>query len=530
MKKRILLLAVAVVFVACQDATDPAGEIGPDAPSLLTQSSAQQAAERVMPGRVLAKFEEGATADDVARAHGLTVAGAARGNAFVILQGAVGNERALAARLGTDARVVYAEPDYLRQTTTIDPRLWAFFNAGGLTVRYTRGRHKNKPVNSYKSVEDADEDNIEGYASSGSEVVIGSIDTGVDFGHAEFPAGQLIAGQDWYSNDGDPQDGNGHGTHTTGTMVGRTVGVAGVSGAGSNVKVYVQRVCGALGCPTSAIANAIRAAADYPGMVAMNLSLGGSSESQAEKDAIDYAVSTKGVLVIASAGNGGTGTVSCPACDPLAISVAASNWQDALSYYSNWGFGLDITAPGGELYSNTTDEAGIYSAYVGGGYAYLQGTSMSAPQVTGTAAIVASVVGLNGAALRNRLEGSVDDIGDPGYDTRFGHGRLNSYRAVTNTTLNEGDPPPGGETLTAAFTYSCGGSATCSFDGTSSTGATSYAWTFGDGGTASGSTATHAFGGAGDFPVILTVGDGTSTDSSIQTVSCKLRGKKLRCS
>jgi subtilisin family serine protease len=198
----------------------------------------------------------------------------------------------------------------------------------------------------------------------------------------------------------------------------------------------VQRVCGRRGCPSAAIASAIRAAADYPGLVAMNLSLGGASESQAEKDAIAYATG-KNVLVIASAGNDGTATVGCPACDPDAISVAASNWQDELSYYSNWGAGLDLTAPGGELYSNTTEEAGIWSA-VRGGYAYFQGTSMAAPQVTGAAGVAASVTGARGAALRALLEGSADDLGAAGYDTSFGHGRLNAYRAVTGGTLGAG--------------------------------------------------------------------------------------------
>ena len=97
-------------------------------------------------------------------------------------------------------------------------------------------------------------------------------------------------------------------------------------------------------------------------MVAMNLSLGGSSESQAEKDAIAYATG-KNVLVIASAGNDGTSTVSCPACDPNAISVASTTWQDELASYSNIGSGLDISAPGGHCYSNTTPEGCIYSAY-----------------------------------------------------------------------------------------------------------------------------------------------------------------------
>jgi serine protease len=259
----------------------------------------------------------------------------------------------------------------------------------------------------------------------------------------------------------------------------------------------------------------------------MNLSLGGGSLSQAEATAIAYATS-HGALVIASAGNDGTSTVSCPACDPNAISVAASNWQDGRSYYSNWGNGLDITAPGGEMYSNTTEESGIYSS-VPGGYAYYQGTSMAAPQVTGTAAIVASVDGLAGSALRARILGTTDDLGPSGYDTGFGNGRLNSYRAVTGSTLNEGGPPPPPPTLTAAFTFGCSGLA-CSFDGTGSEGATSWNWAFGDGGTGSGETTTHTYGGTGNYTVTLMVGDGRGgTDTASQTVRCSVRGRRVRC-
>jgi subtilisin family serine protease len=240
------------------------------------------------------------------------------------------------------------------------------------------------------------------------------------------------------NNDNNPEDDDGHGTHTTGTMAGSTVGISGVSGAGDNVRVFVQKVCGRRGCPTSAIVGAIRAAADQPGMVAMNLSLGGTSLAQSEKDAIAYATG-KDVLVIASAGNSGDAQVSCPACDPLAISVAATNWRDELTYYTQYGTGLDISAPGGECYSNTSDESCIFSSYLNGGYAMLQGTSMAAPQVTGAAAIVASKTRLRGAALRSRLETTTDDRGAAGYDTQFGNGRLNSYRAVTGATLGAGE-------------------------------------------------------------------------------------------
>ena len=529
--KRLALMLAPLALVACQDAVEPPSNSTPAGTAPLLNVTPSQAAERVVPGRIVARLRQDADETAVASAYGLAVEGHGLRDAFVLLRGAVGNERALAARLRGDDRVIYAEPDYLREPTAVDPRLWAFDNPGGLQIYFTTGRNKGKPVTSFVSLADADEDNVDdGYAADGTDVVIGSIDTGVDFTHSEFAPGQLVKGTDWYSGDSDPSDTDGHGTHTTGTMAGRTVGVAGVSGAGPHVTVYVQRVCGPLGCPTSAIANAIREAADVPGMVAMNLSLGGSSESSAEKNAIAYAVNTKGVLVIASAGNGGTGTVSCPACDPLAISVAASNWQDQLAYYSNWGSGLDVTAPGGQMYSNTTEESGIYSAYLGGGYAYLQGTSMAAPQVTGTAGIVASMTDLRGAQLRARIEGSVDDLGASGYDTQFGWGRLNSYRAVTGTVPGGGGSGGGGGTLTASFTYSCGGSATCSFDASGSTGATIWNWNFGDGSNGSGETTSHMFDAAGTYTVRLTVGDGSGgSDTTTQTVSCSVKGKRLRC-
>lgn len=436
MKRTPLMVAAAaaLVFVASCADTSP---LAPVASS--SSAAASRAADEVYDGQVIVKLADDADVASVARDNGLAVAGTMRENRAFVLRGAVGNEHAAARLLRADARVVYAEPDYLRQTTTINPNLWAFFNPGGLNMKYTRGRTSGQFLAiSNASTADADEDNVENYATGGADVVVGSIDTGVDFTHAEFMtngASRLIAGWDWYSNDNDPADTDGHGTHTSGTMAGNTVGVAGVAGAGPHVRVYVQRVCGKRGCPTSAIVNAIRAAADYPGMVAINMSLGGASESQAEKDAIAYATS-KDVLVIASAGNAGSATVSCPACDGNSISVAATTWRDGLASYSNYGAGLDIAAPGGLCYSNTTAEGCIYSAYKGGGYAWLQGTSMAAPQVTGAAGVVASATGLRGAALRSRLLSTTDAIGDA---THFGAGRLNAYRAVTGGSL------PGGQ-------------------------------------------------------------------------------------
>jgi subtilisin family serine protease len=458
------LVAVAAL-AACSDAATTTAS-GPITKPKLATAAVE---DEIAPGRILVKFTEGTDGDAVLREHGGTVRGAGAHGSFLVVAVARGSERATAGRLRAHPGVEFAEPDYLRHVEVADPRLWAFYNPGGLNMSFYNdpgGATGTIPA-SYASVADADEDAIAGAGVGGSSVVISGIDTGVDFSHPEF-AGRLIRGCDWYSqadsgnssrtctdfsSDDTPEE--GHGTHTAGTMGGSEVGVAGATGAASNVKILVQRVCGTAGCYTSAIVNAIYAAADYPGMVAMNLSLSGSLESSAEKAAINYAVNTKGVLVIAAAGNAGTNRLGCPACDPNAIAVSATDWKDALASYSQYGKGLDISAPGGYCYSNTTEDGCIFSAVVagysaatgfrsytgplaGGSYAYMNGTSMAAPQVTGAAAVVASKTGLRGSALRARLESTADDKGAGGYDIKFGNGRLNVYRAITGSTPANG--------------------------------------------------------------------------------------------
>jgi serine protease len=454
-----IALSALAALAACSDTTVPSSTTLSPEDAAYAKAAAD---EPVVAGEVIVKLRDGATltVDALVSKHGAKKGAKGYKNAFDVFLTGKGNERALAAKLAADPNVEYAEPNYLRQVDAIDSRLWAFYNPGGLNMRFAEpgaSRDGTLLPASYASVADADEDNVEGYAAGGGDVTIGSIDTGVDFTHPEF-TGRLIAGRDWFSGDADPSDtpDEGHGTHTTGTAAGATVGVAGVAGAASHVKIFVQRVCGPGGCPSTAIVNAINAAADYRDaagkpLVAVNFSIGGRSESTAEKNAI-LKLTNAGVLFVASAGNAGSGKVACPACDPNAISVSATTWQDALAAYSQYGSGLDISAPGGYCYSNTTPEGCIFSAVVkgyqggtvysgpqaGGSYGFMQGTSMAAPQVTGTAAAVASKTGLRGSALRSRILSTADDKGTAGYDTKFGAGRVNTYRAVTGATLPAG--------------------------------------------------------------------------------------------
>jgi subtilisin family serine protease len=452
-----LALSAIAALAACSDS--PVATSTMESPESAAYAKAD-AEEPVVAGEVIVKLKDGSslTVDALVSKHGAKKGAKGYKNAFDILTTSTGNERALAAKLAADPDVEYAEPNWIRHTDAVDSRLWAFYNPGGLNMKFsdpTDSRYGTFIPASYASVADADEDNISGYAAGGADVTIGSIDTGVDFTHPEL-TGRLIAGKDWLDNDNDPSDtpDEGHGTHTTGTAAGTNVGVAGVAGAAPHVKIYVQRVCGAAGCPTSAIINAINAAADYRDaagkpLVAVNFSIGGSIESTGEKTAIAK-LTTNGTLFVASAGNSGTSRIACPACDTNAIAVASTTRQDQLAAYSQYGKGLDISAPGGYCYSNTTPEGCIFSSvstgYTGGAvsgptsgaYGWMQGTSMAAPQVTGTAAVVASVTGLRGQALRDRILNTADDKGTAGYDTKFGAGRLNTYRAVTNSVLPAG--------------------------------------------------------------------------------------------
>ncbi|HEX8244373.1 MAG TPA: S8 family serine peptidase, partial [Longimicrobium sp.] len=236
----------AAALAACSDA--PAG---PSNQTLIPQAAPSAAVDQVVPGQVLVKFKDPNAAVSAARSLGTPIQQEGYKHAFSIVTVGAGQERAEAARLAADPRVEWAEPNYIRHVETIDSRLWAFFNPGGLNMSfYNDPNGSTGPIPaSYASKADADEDAIEGIAAGGGDVVIGSIDTGVDFDHPEF-TGRLIAGCDWFSQaaagngsgtctDFTPFDtpDEGHGTHTTGTMAGTTVGVAGVTGASSHVKV-----------------------------------------------------------------------------------------------------------------------------------------------------------------------------------------------------------------------------------------------------------------------------------------------------
>jgi thermitase len=212
------------------------------------------------------------------------------------------------------------------------------------------------------------------------------VDTGVDYNHPDL-LGKVIKGPDYFDGDMDPMDVTGHGTHVSGIIAAinnNNLGVAGVSGSS---KILAVRV-GAFGIPVFAGAAGIVYAADTAGVKVINLSWGGYFRDPWTADAVAYAA-TKGVLVVASAGNEDTTDPAYPASYPGVLSVGATtvdyDGQDMMAYFSDYGDTVDIAAPGVEIYS-TTPVAG--SAWYGPSYDWSDGTSMASPLVAGAAALV----------------------------------------------------------------------------------------------------------------------------------------------
>jgi subtilisin family serine protease len=165
------------------------------------------------------------------------------------------------------------------------------------------------------------------------------------------------------------------------------------------------------------LAKAIRYAVDN-GAHVINMSFGTLEKSKALQNSIDYAKS-KGVILVASAGNNNTSKPQYPAAFSGVLTTAATDLSDKKATFSNYGSHIIVDAPG----------VNIISAFPGGYYAVVSGTSFSAPAVAATAALVRSVQ-YSGAA-NSIVQGAVDiDSRNPAYRNKLGYGRIDVYRAV----------------------------------------------------------------------------------------------------
>lgn len=221
--------------------------------------------------------------------------------------------------------------------------------------------------------------------TKGSGVTVAVIDTGIS-PVPDLKDNKFVKGYDFVNDKIEAFDDAGHGTHVAGTIAQSTNNNYGVAGIAYEASLMPLKVLGASGGGTVAdIAEAIRYAADNKADV-INMSLGGAGESQLMEDAINYA-HQKGVILIAAAGNSNENSASYPARYPHVVGVAALDAVGIKAPYSNFGAGVDISAPGGseagKILQETIDPETGQSVFEG-----YQGTSMAAPHVAGVAALV----------------------------------------------------------------------------------------------------------------------------------------------
>ncbi len=337
--------------------------------------------------------------------------------------------------------VVFSEPNFLYKAIGIrsvkDPmfsKLWGLNNTGNNGPKY----------NFQKGVPGADISALNAWKiTKGDKAIkIAVIDTGVDYNHPDLKKNIWINqkekngkpgvdddgngfiddvhGYDFANRDGDPMDGNDHGTHCAGTIAAEHNSI-GVTGVMANAQIVAIKFLSDEG--TGSAASAIEAInyGTKVGVDIMSNSWGGGGFSIALKEAIERARDA-GIVFTAAAGNSNENTDNKPHYPSNyqvenVISVAAHTIDDQMASFSSYGGKtVHIAAPGHNILSTTA----------GGKYDTFSGTSMATPHVTGVIGLYLSKHGLP-TFLELKRDLLATSVFSPAYDkTTIGGGRLNA--------------------------------------------------------------------------------------------------------
>ena len=410
--------------------------------------------------RVIVKLKPGANSNEISNLQaqiGVTKVSTASQLGIDIWQIPSGTVEKIISTYKNDPRFEYIEPDYIITLEDVEKPSSATESSEKITPQATT---PNDPgysqlwglnnIGQSGGTADADIDAPEAWdiQKGNQNLVIGVIDTGVDYDHPDLSAniwtnpGEIagdgidndsngyiddVRGWDFAYNDNNPMDVHGHGTHVAGTIAGKGNNGVGVTGVAWNAKIMPLKFLNDSG--SGSTSNAILAInyATAKGVKLTNNSWGGGGYSQALYDAINTA-GQQGALFIAAAGNSSQNTDTTPAYPAsydLAniISVASTTRTDGLSWFSNYGATtVDLGAPGSD----------IYSAWPNSTYNTISGTSMASPHVTGAAALLWSQNPTwTAQQVKNSLMSTGDSISALNGKTVSGK-RLNINNALSN--------------------------------------------------------------------------------------------------
>ena len=258
--------------------------------------------------------------------------------------------------------------------------------------------------------------------AQGAGVTVAVLDTGVDGTHPDL-AGQMVPGWNFYDNNSNTADVQGHGTAVAGTVAALTNNGIGVASVAGLAKIMPIRVTDSSGnAYASTIAQALTYAADH-GVRVANVSISGVAASSTTLNAAQY-MKNKGGLVVVAAGNDGV-NANIPSTTTM-IPVSATDSNDVLTSWSSYGSYVAMSAPG----------LNIWTIAQGGSYWSCWGTSFSSPIVAGVIALMMSAQpGLPNTQVENLLYSTAVDLGSPGRDTSYGYGRVNAGAAVQAAAL-----------------------------------------------------------------------------------------------
>jgi type VII secretion-associated serine protease mycosin len=434
----LLLVGVVAPVVAAQPK-------GPDAGQRDTPPRTPASAE-IIPGQVIVKYRDGAV-PEAARTHGLAVVAelGAPGKGVAQLISTAGRPvPEVVAELASDPGVEYAEPNY--KVHLADEGSVA---AVGVNDPQTGGQYSLDRMR----VRDA------WSLSTGASNVIAVLDTGVQFNHPDL-AGRLLTGYDFVNGDTDASDDNGHGTWVSGIIAANANDGYGIAGISWSDRILPVKIMNGEGTGSTAnLLAAIRWSADQ-GASVINMSVGGFPYSQAMQDAVNYAWG-KGAVLVGAAGNNGVQENFYPASFDNVISVSATQPEDEFSNWSSWGPKVDVSAPGSSILTTNCYVCTYAGHNTWGSHTYISGTSFATPNVAGVVALMrARYPAYSPTQIVNLLFATVDDRGYPGYDVKYGRGRVNAYRALGASLgqpgTDAGDGLEGNNTLATARAITLG--------------------------------------------------------------------------